>query len=85
MVVRTIAYSAQPSSLLFFPHFYILLLEQRLRSGERSGEAVLGGDALDTVEAVDVLVEGDHVASSSALAGGNNGGSQEVLPRLRHN
>lgn len=48
-----------------------------------SGETELGGDALDTVSRVDVLDQSELPASGTTLAGGDGGGSQEVLPDLR--
>jgi hypothetical protein len=45
-----------------------------------TSEAVLGGNALDTVGRVDVLDEGELPAGGTTLAGSDGGGSQEVLP-----
>lgn len=46
------------------------------------GEAVLGGDTLNTVGRVDVLDKGELPAGGTTLAGGDGGGSKEVLPDL---
>jgi hypothetical protein len=40
----------------------------------------LSGDTLDTVESVKVLVHNDLVASTTTLAGSNDGESKEELP-----
>lgn len=45
-------------------------------------ETVLSVDTFNTMSRVDVLDHGDHVASSTALAGNNGAVRQEVLPDL---
>ena len=47
-----------------------------------TGKAELGLDALNTVGGVDVLDEGELPAGGTTLAGGDGGGSKEVLPDL---
>jgi hypothetical protein len=47
-----------------------------------SGETELGLDAINTVGGVDVLDEGELPAGGTTLAGGDGGGSKEVLPDL---
>lgn len=49
-----------------------------------TSETVLGGDALNAVGRVDVLDQGELPAGGTALAGGDGGGSQEVLPDLKN-
>lgn len=48
----------------------------------RAMEAELRGDALDTMRRVDVLDQRDLEASGAALAGGDGGVGEEVLPDL---
>jgi hypothetical protein len=44
---------------------------------------MVGGDTLNTVERVDVLVEDNLVAGSGTLTGDNGGVGQEEFPNLR--
>jgi hypothetical protein len=50
---------------------------------ESARQRVLRGDAVDAVNAVEVLDQGDLVTRGRALARGNCGGREEVLPDLR--
>jgi hypothetical protein len=57
-------------------------LEISLGSLRSAADAVLGGDALDAVVRVDVLVENDLVAGGAALAGDDGRVGKEELPDL---
>ena len=55
---------------------------RHLRRSQRSGKAELGVDTLNAVRGVDVLDQGDLVASRGALARDDGGVCKEVLPDL---
>lgn len=57
-------------------------LEIGLGSVRGAADAVLGGDTLDAVVRVDVLVENDLVAGGAALAGDDGRVGKEELPDL---
>ncbi len=58
-------------------------LEVGLGGTGRGLDAVLRGDALDTVERVDVLVQNNLVARGAALAGDDGRVGKEELPDLQ--
>ena len=57
-----------------------LLRQLRLGRVQSTGEGVLSGDTLNTMEGVQVLVEDDLVAGGTTLAGGDGRVRKEVLP-----
>jgi hypothetical protein len=57
-------------------------LDGGLASCESCGQTELSVDTIDTVSGVQVLDQGDLVASCTSLSGNDGGVSQEVLPDL---
>ena len=53
-----------------------------LAGGESTRECVLAWDTFDTVGGVDVLDEGDLVASSGSLTGDDGRVGEEIFPNL---